>query len=84
MSLKNIIICGDSRDKKLTDTIISACRKIGGVFVSDSECIYTTDENPLFCITCTDRIKMNDADKMNASIFFINKLPGQPLQPKLS
>lgn len=62
MSLKNIIICGDSRDKKLTDTIISVCKKVGGVFVSDGECIYTTSKNPLFCITCTDRIRMIDAD----------------------
>ena len=58
--MKNIIICGDSRDRRLTDAVISACKDMGGVFVNDGESIYSDSESPDICITCTESFKLID------------------------
>lgn len=58
--MKNIIICGDSHDRRLTDTIISSLKNIGGVFVNDGKNIYATSEKPEFSITCTEKFKSID------------------------
>lgn len=48
--MQNIVICGDSGDRKLTEIIIKACTENGGVIVSDRGKMYATCSEPKFCI----------------------------------
>ena len=56
--MQNIIICGDTGERKLTEMIIDMCRKNGGVLVCDRGRVYETCENPNFFIV-TDIEKIN-------------------------
>ena len=56
--MQNIVICGDTGERKLTETVIKVCEMNGGVFVCDRGRVYETSENPRFCII-TDMEKIN-------------------------
>ena len=48
--MHNIVICGDTGKRKLTETIVNICSKNGGVLVCDGEKLYETSQNPRFFI----------------------------------
>ena len=56
--MQNIVICGDTSERKLTETIIKIGEMNGGVLVCDRGRVYETSENPRFCII-TDMEKIN-------------------------
>ncbi len=62
--MQNIVICGDTGERKLTETVIKVCEMNGGVFVCDRGRVYETGENPKFCI-------MTDIEKINCKSIVI-------------
>lgn len=49
--MKNVVICGDGKDRRLTLTIADACIEYGGALVLDGKSIIQTCSEPAFCIT---------------------------------
>lgn len=56
--MQNIVINGDVGERKLTESIIKACKVNGGVLVCDKGKVYSTCENPRFFIV-TDIYEMS-------------------------
>ena len=62
--MQNVIISGDSGDKKLTETVIKECSGNGGALVIDGKRVYETENEPKFCI-------MADIEKISCDCIVI-------------
>ena len=62
--MQNVIISGDSKDRRLTEIIIKACAKNGGALVIDGKKVYETENEPKFCV-------MTDIEKISCDCIVI-------------
>ena len=62
--MQNVIISGDSKDRRLTEIIIKACAKNGGALVVDGKKVYETENEPKFCV-------MTDIEKISCDCIVI-------------
>ena len=62
--MQNVIISGDSSERRLTEVVIKACAKNGGALVVDGKKVYETENEPKFCV-------MTDIEKISCDCIVI-------------
>ena len=55
--MRSIIICGDSPDRILTETVINTCSNYGGAQIIDDDKIYIKSKKPHFMIIVINKLK---------------------------